>query len=125
MKQADELSEWLGRLFDSIDAKDADAFVNFLTSDASFRFGSAPAVQGHAAIREAVEGFFATIAGSRHALLRTWLDDDGLVCEGTVTYRRHDDTEITLPFANVLVLCDGLIERYSIYADINPLYEPD
>lgn len=123
MTRPSEVSGWLERLFRSIDEKDVDAFVNFLTPDASFRFGSAPAVQGHTAIREAVGDFFSTIAGCRHELRRTWHDDDSLVCEGTVTYRRHNGSAITLPFADVFVFCDGLIERYSIYADVNPLYD--
>jgi ketosteroid isomerase-like protein len=122
MKHADELGRWLEEIFASIDACDADAFVNFLTPGATFRFGSGPAARGQDAVREAVAGFFATIGGCRHRLHRTWHDDDTVVCEGDVTYRRHDGSEITLPFCNVLVLADGLIERYSVYADVAPLY---
>ena len=122
MRYADELGEWLETLFASIDASDADAFVNFMTPDGVFRFGSARPVKGREAIRAAVAQFFSTIDGCRHALHRSWQDDDTVVCEGDVTYRRHDGSEITLPFCNVLVLSDGLIQRYSIYADVNPLY---
>lgn len=122
MKHADDLAHWLEQIFRSIDAGDADVFVNFLTPDGSFRFGSGPVARGHAAVHGAVTGFFSTIDSCRHALHRTWHDDDTVVCEGEVTYRRHDGSEITLPFCNVLVLADGLIERYSVYADVNPLY---
>ncbi|HKL63866.1 MAG TPA: nuclear transport factor 2 family protein [Woeseiaceae bacterium] len=122
MKHADELGRWLEEIFASIDAGDADAFVNFLSPDGTFRFGSGPAARGQQAVREAVAGFFATIDGCRHVLHRTWQDDDTVVCEGEVTYRRHDGSEITLPFCNVLALADGMIERYSVYADVAPLY---
>jgi ketosteroid isomerase-like protein len=125
MKHADDLADWLERLFGTIDANDADAFVQFMTPDCVYRFGSAAPLEGHAAIREATVAFFAAIAGLSHRLHRTWQDEDSVVCEGSVTYHRHDGSEVTLPFCNVFVLSDGLIQRYSIYADLNPLFAAD
>ncbi|MCJ7590534.1 MAG: nuclear transport factor 2 family protein [Woeseiaceae bacterium] len=112
----------LSRLFAAIDAKDTERFLGFLTNEASFRFGSAPAVNGRGAIRAAVDRFFATIAGSRHVLERTVAGDDVMVCEGEVTYTRHDGTEVSLPFANVFELEGGIISAYKIYVDAGPLY---
>ena len=112
----------LDRLFAAIDAMDTQAFLRCLDADATFRFGSASPVTGRAAVEEAVDGFFATIAGLKHALHKTIEDADTLVCVGDVTYTRHDASEITLPFANVFELSGGLISDYRIYADIGPLY---
>jgi ketosteroid isomerase-like protein len=81
-----------GGLFAAIDAQDGAAFVSFLTDDAVFRFGSASAVQGRAAVPAAVEGFFDGIAGLSHSIDRT-LGDDG-----------------------------HLIAAKKIYIDISPLY---
>ncbi|MBT8087428.1 MAG: nuclear transport factor 2 family protein [Gammaproteobacteria bacterium] len=120
--QADAASDQAGGLFAAIDANDATAFVSFLTDDAVFRFGSAPAVQGRESIHAAVESFFGTIAGCAHAVHRSIRDGTTLVCEGEVTYRRHNGTEITLPFADVLEYDGDLIADYKIYMDINPLY---
>ena len=111
-----------GGLFAAIDANDASAFVGFLTDDAVFRFGSAPAVHGKTAIQAAVEGFFGTIAGCSHDVTRTLGSGSTLVCEGEVTYRRHDATEITLPFTDVFEYRGDLISHYKIYMDIAPLY---
>jgi hypothetical protein len=112
----------LDDLFAKIDAKDTERFLEFLTDAASFRFGSAPPAHGHEAIHAAVDDFFASIAGSKHKLTRI-IDDAGvLVCEGEVTYTRHDATEVTLPFANFLELEGDLISNYKIYADAGPLY---
>jgi limonene-1,2-epoxide hydrolase len=111
-----------GGLFAAIDANDAAAFVGFLTDDAVFRFGSAPSVRGRAAVREAVDGFFGTIAGCSHNVTRTLGSGSTLVCEGEVTYRRHNGTEITLPFADVFEYRGDLIAEYRIYMDIGPLY---
>lgn len=122
MECTGEMDRWLEALFASIDAGDADGFTRFLTPDGTFRFGSAPAARGREAVREAVSGFFDSIDSCRHVLQRSWHRDQSVVCEGEVTYRRHDGSEVTLPFCNVLDLSDGLIARYCIYADVAPLY---
>ena len=111
-----------GKLFVSIDAMDMEGFLAPIAPDAEFRFGSAPVIHGHAGIEEAVGGFFTTIAGLQHELLRVVVDGNCVVCEGEVTYTRHDGSKITLPFCNVFETDSGLISVYRIYADIAPLY---
>ena len=110
-------------LFGAVDANDTERFLGFLTVEASFRFGSAPSVQGREAIREAVDGFFSKIAACHHELARIIAEDNVVICEGDVTYTRHDGTEVALPFANVFELDGELISAYRIYADAGPLYE--
>lgn len=112
----------IGGLFGAIDSQNGAAFVEYLTDDAVFCFGSAPAVRGRAAVQEAVDGFFGSIAGLSHAIHKTLQDGDTLVCEGEVTYTRHDGSTITIPFANVFEYEGGLIAQYKIYIDISPLY---
>jgi ketosteroid isomerase-like protein len=109
-------------LFAAIDAKDTEAFLGFLTDDAVFRFGSAPEAIGQNAIRDGVNGFFTTIAGSTHAIGNVIESGSTLVCEAEVTYQRHDGSELTLPFTNVFELSGELISHYKIYIDIAPLY---
>jgi ketosteroid isomerase-like protein len=111
-----------GGLFTAIDAKDGATFVSCLTEDAIFRFGSAPPVQGRDAIKAAVEGFFTTIAACSHDISNTLRQDDTLVCEGIVTYTRHDGSEIALPFTDVFEYEGSLIAHYKIYIDIGPLF---
>ncbi len=118
----DATNAWLDNLLATIDQQDTERFLDFLTDGASFRFGSAPPAQGREAIRAAVDGFFSTIAGCKHRLTRIIQDDGVLVCEGEVTYTRLDDTQITLPFANIFEFEGELIANYKIYADSGPLY---
>jgi limonene-1,2-epoxide hydrolase len=113
----------LDNLFAAIDAKDTERFLGFLTDEASFRFGSAPAVQGKEAIHSAVGGFFSSIADLRHDLARSVAEDEVVICEGEVTYTRHNSTRITLPFVNVLEFDGELIVDYKIYMDVGPLYD--
>jgi len=111
-----------GDIFTAIDAKDGATFVSYLTEDAIFRFGSVPPVQGRDAIQAAVEGFFTTIAACSHEILNTLRQDDTLVCEGVVTYTRHDGSEISLPFTDVFEYEGSLVAHYKIYIDIGPLF---
>jgi len=112
----------LDDLFKAVDSKDTERFLGFLTAEASFRFGSSPPAQGREAIRAAVSGFFDTIAGCRHVLARTVAEGDVIICEGEVTYTRHDASKISLPFANVFELDGELISVYKIYIDAGLLY---
>ena len=111
-----------GKLFVAIDAMDTEGFLGFIAADAEFRFGSAPPIQGHDGIREAIDGFYSSIAALSHDLQRIVAQDDTVICEGEVTYTRHDGSTITLPFCNVFETDDGLITLYRIYIDIAPLY---
>jgi ketosteroid isomerase-like protein len=109
-------------LFAAIDARDVDSFLRHLREDASFRFGSAPPASGHAAIRDAVGGFFESIAALSHTVSKTLVEGSTVVCEGTVTYTRHDGSQLNLPFVDVLEMEGSLISDYKIYMDIGPLY---
>ena len=58
----------------------------------------------------------------KHELSAILADNGTVVCEGDVTYARHDGSEITLQFVNVLEFHGELIAHYKIYADAGPLY---
>ena len=113
---------FLDGLFQAIDAKDTDGFTSFLTEDAEFRFGSAPPVTGRTSIAQAVGAFFETIDGLSHSVTKVWRADASLACEGEVCYRRHDGSEIIIPFVDVFACKGDLISSYKIYIDIAPLF---
>jgi ketosteroid isomerase-like protein len=115
---------WWQRLFATIDARDAAAFVGLLTADAQFRFGNAPTIIGSEAIGIAAAQFFAAIASCHHHLVRTVTGSGGaaIACEGVVTYTRHNGSDISVPFANVFELRGEKIAAYRIYIDNSPLF---
>jgi ketosteroid isomerase-like protein len=114
--------DWIEGLFRAIDNKDADAMAAYLAEDASFRFGNGPPVHGREAIREAVDQFFSAVAALRHRLHDIWNQPQALICSGEVTYTRHDASELSVPFANILKLDGGLIREYVIYVDASELF---
>ena len=109
-------------LFKTIDQMDSDKFVSFLTDDARFCFGNAPAVVGKEAIKKAVSQFFSSIKSLTHKNLNLWVNQDSLTYQGEVTYTRHDGSQLTLPFVNIFGTKGDKIKDYLIYIDINPLY---
>ncbi len=115
------LPPWTDQLFAAIDRRDADAFARHLAADVVFQFGNAAPVQGRAAVREAVAGFFSSIAGLAHTVERGWDTGDAVIVRGQVTYTRHDGRTLTVPFANLLELADDRIARYGIFIDISSL----
>lgn len=117
-----EIPAWVSALFATIDAKDADAFVEPLTEDCEFVFGNAPPVAGRAAVRDAVAGFFDSVRGLEHRLDGAWVHPDAVICRGKVTYTRHDGSELAVPFADVFDMEGTRIKRYAIYIDASQLY---
>jgi ketosteroid isomerase-like protein len=113
---------WWAHIFAIVDAGDADAFIDLLTADARFQFGNIPVIIGQEAIRTAAAGFFAAIGSSRHRVLSTWDEARTAICEGEVTYTRHDGSVLTVPFANVFELRAEKIAAYRIYIDNSSLF---
>ena len=116
--------KWARQLFQSIDQQDVEAFLAFLTDDVLFRFGNTDPASGKASVGEAVSGFFGSINGLSHDLAEVWDEEDAVICQGSVTYTRHDKTTLTVPFVNILKLDADLIKEYLIYIDISGLYGP-
>lgn len=108
-------------LFHSIDQKDASQFVDFLHPQALFRFAAQPALQGTEAIRAGVQGFLDSIQSLCHVVEEIWGAEQGVVCHGRVCYTRHDGSQLSVPFCNLMKVQDGLITEYLIFADISAL----
>ena len=113
---------WWDGLFNTIDGKDVPGFLAHLTPDAEFRFANNPSAHGHEQIGAVVGGFFGAIGGSRHRFIRSWQDADSAVCEGEVTYTRHDGSTLTVPFVNVFYLRGDKVARYLIFIDNSALF---
>jgi len=114
--------EWIGRLFESIDAKDPERFASFIATDGSFVFGNAPAVSGRQAIRDAVAGFFSSVRGLSHQVLGVSEEGARIWARGVVTYERHDGSRLTVPFCNYFEMQGESVKHYQIYVDASALY---
>ena len=115
-------TSWVYELFQSIDKQDIDAFLTFLADDVFFRFGNAEPVHGKNNVGNIVKGFFESIKAIQHDISETWSLDESIICHGFVTYTRHDNSTLTVPFANIFKLDGQAITEYLIYADLSQLY---
>ncbi|NEQ29113.1 MAG: nuclear transport factor 2 family protein [Microcoleus sp. SIO2G3] len=120
------MSEWVKRLFATIDEMKADEFVSFFAKDAQFRFGNAKPVVGREGVLNAVKKFFLSIKSLQHDITGQWTGqwEQGNVVsvEAEVSYTRKDGTVVTLPCTSTLRLEGDLIRDYRIYMDISPVF---
>jgi ketosteroid isomerase-like protein len=109
-------------IFEAFDAKDVSALSSLMSDDVRLRLGNAETVEGKSAFVEAVNGFFASVAGFRHDLIDVWRDGDTLIAELDVHYIRLDGTEVSVPCCNVFRLRNGSVADYRTYIDVTPVY---
>jgi ketosteroid isomerase-like protein len=109
-------------IFASIDAMDADGFTAHLTPDVRFRFANADPALGRAAVKEGVEGFWASIDGLSHHILNVYEVGDTVIAQIDVEYRRKDGKSVTVPNCDVLVFDGDLVRDWQIYIDLAPVF---
>ncbi len=118
------MDQWVGQLFRSIDSKDSDAFVSYLTEDAKFKFGNGDVVEGRQKIRDAVANFFGTIEGLHHDVINIWEVPGTVLTELQVTYTRKDGRKVAVPCMNLFGMEGAKIRDYKIFIDMAPVYAP-
>ncbi len=109
-------------IFEAFDAQDVSALAAFMTDDVRLRLGNAEPVEGKSAFVEAVNAFFASVAGFRHHVIDVWSDGDTLIAELDVHYTRLDGGQVSVPGCNVFRLRDGSVADYRSYIDVTPVY---
>jgi uncharacterized cupin superfamily protein len=73
-------------------------------------------------VKEAVAGFFSSIAGLTHHILNVYEVGDIVIAQIDVEYRRQDGKSVTVPNADVLVFDGDLVRDWQIYIDVAPVY---
>jgi ketosteroid isomerase-like protein len=109
-------------VFAAFDAKDVTALAALMTEDVRLQLGNADVVRGRAELVEALDTFFASVAGVQHRVTDVWSDRNAVIAELRVHYTRLDGTAVTLPCCNVFRLRDGAVADYRVYMDITPVY---
>jgi len=111
-------------IYADIDAMNADAFVAHLTEDVTFRFGSAEAVQGRAAVAATAAGLWSAVDSLTHHVLNTWDFADTTICQVDVESRLPDGTTVVTPHADILVFDGDLVRDWQTYIDMAPAQAP-
>lgn len=108
-------------LYTAVDALDAQGVVDHVTDDVQFQLGNFEPISGHDAVKDSNAAFFATIKAMHHTISGVWSSGDTAICDGTVHYTRHDQSEHEVPFAAHLGVRDGKIADYRVFVDISGL----
>ena len=114
--------ELIEKIANSIDAKDAVKFSEFITEDGTFRFGNAETVKGRKNISDYVAYFFTMIKSSKHKIVHLWDEGEHIIWEGEVLYTRLDEKQVTVKFVNIFNMEGDMITDYLIYIDNTPLF---
>jgi hypothetical protein len=118
-----ELKIFVAEVFQSVDRMDAPKFASFFVPEGIFRFANNPAVEGNKAIEAFVGGFFQSLKGISHSNLESWQAGEAIFVNGTVTYLRHNDTKLEVPFSCTWKMLNGLIDEYLVFVDSSELYQ--
>lgn len=110
-------------MYGIVDAKDGAALAALMTDDGIFRFANMPPVQGKEAIAGFLDQFFQSIKGIKHEQIEDWIVDNTRFAAGKVTYTRHDDSALAIPFSVILKMRGDLIAEYLIFVDASELYK--
>ncbi|WP_419905198.1 nuclear transport factor 2 family protein [Kiloniella sp.] len=113
--------KFVSELYQAVDNRSLDQLETFLGEDLRFQLGNFDALHGKSAVLDANAAFFASIKSMSHSFDGLWEQADNIICTGQVHYTRLDDSELTIPFATVLLMRNDLIQDYQVYVDVSPL----
>ena len=112
----------IDELLATLDRGDTNGYAAFFAPDASFTFGNLEPVQGREAIAASCASFLGLISSLRHRVIQRWTIDDVTILRTVVDYVTHDQRTVSVPLAIVLTQRAGLINDYTIYGDVAPVF---
>ena len=116
-------SNFTTTVFDLVDDQDAAGVAALFVADGSLAFGNNPPLVGPEQIEAGVAGFYGTIGGLSHDVMREWNSGGDTVVELRVTYTRRDGGTVTIPCVSIWNRSDNvLITTYRVYFDLAPVY---
>ena len=118
------MADWLRDMYDTIDAKDLDGFIDALHDDVVVVFANNPPAVGKDQVRGAIGGFFGTIATMSHNFSNVFTDGDTTILEAVIAYGRLDGPVVDVPCVSILHRDGALVDGLRIYLDLTPVFAP-
>lgn len=117
------LHSFIDDLSPAIDTMVTANVLAFLTEDCLLQPGNQNVVKGTQAIAEMFDSLYASIRSISHTIVDRFAVDDSATYRGIVTYRRLDNSELTVPFCDIFKVEKSKIVEYYIYIDWHELFE--
>lgn len=107
--------------FKTTDSMNSQGFTSFFNDDAKWYFGNNEPLVGKVSIKEMAENFFETLKSIKHEVHKNVRSANTVFLEGKVSYFRHDENIVEVPFACSIELKEEKIQIYKTYIDLAPL----
>ncbi len=107
----------------ALDARDVEAYGEFLADDVSIQFGNAEPVVGKATVKAMLADYWQSFASIEHDLINIYGTDKNYVLEADNHYERHDGKHVTVrAVAFTDRDNDGQVKSVRIYGDTSPIF---
>ena len=113
---------WVLERFRAVDRKDIDGFIDMLTDDHKFVFGTRPPVVGKDEARTVVLHFWSLIGRLRHNIRRVTEAGELIFVEADVDYERLDGKVVTVPCCDVIRTRGYKLCEQRAYLDQSPVW---
>jgi ketosteroid isomerase-like protein len=106
-----------------VDTRDIDEMLTWYDDDCSFRFANQEPAKGKAAIRAALEQFYALITSMRHEKTGCWVKGDSGAFEAIAHFTTKSGKTLELPAVSTLRVRQGLIRDFRFVMDAAPIMQ--
>ena len=115
--------QWLIDYFDDVDNRRLDSFVARHSQAITMRFGNAPIMEGHDALRAGISEFWSSIHGLKHNFGPIWeVGNKTTVFEHSIDYTKKDGSVVNIPCTVIFERDGELVSDIRSYIDLNPVF---
>ena len=110
------------KILEALDNRDLDTFMQHLTEDVEFRFGSDLPVKGYKGVKNSISLFLGDLKKINHSVESEWEVDSTLIVKGMANYHNINGRNVCIPFCDIWTLStEEKIKSYQIYCDPRPM----
>lgn len=122
---SDDAYRWYQHYLAALDAKDVDAYGQFLADDVTLQMNNDEPVRGQRDVLQGLAAYWQTFGALEHDLLNIYGTDDAFVLEALNHYRTSDGRPVTL---RAVAFTDrnpaGKATSVRLYTDTSALFTP-
>ncbi len=123
MKAGQKRLEWLQAYYAAIDGLRLEELARFLHEQCEIRYPNGYSEAGRELIVQRTHKALSRLGAIHHEVRAAWEEDEEVIFELEVTYRRRDGRTIVRPGAGIFVLEDGLIRGQRLFVDDHGVWE--
>lgn len=123
MRASPQTTECLRSYYAALDRLELERVGQWLHEDCQIQYADGLAVSGREKILRAMELGLSQLAGIHHTLKAAWEEDDEVIFELEVTYRRRDGRTIVRPGVGIFVIDGERIRGQRLFVDASGVWD--